>query len=199
MTQPWVLIPAKGFDRAKSRLSPVVSAAERALLARQMFERVVAAARGCPGVEGVLVTTDDPMVSGIAKGLGVDVLADRGSGLREVIDAGLTVLRERRIGAAVVVMADLPEVVGDDLTALLRLLDEAPMVLAPDQEGEGTNALALRPIDALARTWFGQVGSFGAHMAAARRSGLDVRVCRRRGLAFDLDRAHQVGRTSRAQ
>jgi 2-phospho-L-lactate guanylyltransferase (CobY/MobA/RfbA family) len=38
------------------------------------------------------------------------------------------------------------------------------------------------------------VGSFEAHLLAARERGLDVRVCERSHLAFDLDTADDLAR-----
>ena len=38
----WALIPIKGFDRGKSRLSQVLPPSEREALTRELFEHVVA-------------------------------------------------------------------------------------------------------------------------------------------------------------
>ena len=61
------------------------------------------------------------------------------------------------------------------------------MVIAPDGARSGANALLIQPPDVLPFA-FG-TGSFEAHLGAARRRGLDVRVCERSHLAFDLDTA----------
>jgi 2-phospho-L-lactate guanylyltransferase len=66
------------------------------------------------------------------------------------------------------------------------------VTISPDGVHAGTNALLLRPPDALPFA-FGP-GSYEAHLRAARERGLDVRVCERPHLAFDLDTAEDLGR-----
>ena len=70
------------------------------------------------------------------------------------------------------------------------------MVISPDGMRSGTNALLIHPPDVLPFA-FG-ADSFEAHLEAARRRGLDVRICERPHLAFDLDTAGDLGRLSEA-
>jgi 2-phospho-L-lactate/phosphoenolpyruvate guanylyltransferase len=70
--------------------------------------------------------------------------------------------------------------------------EEDSIVIAPDGTRSGTNALMLRPADALPFS-FGP-GSYEAHLQAARERGLAVRVCERPHLAFDLDTAEDLAR-----
>jgi 2-phospho-L-lactate guanylyltransferase len=85
-----------------------------------------------------------------------------------------------------VLSSDLPLVTADDIAAMTSALGETPScVIAPDDQEEGTNALALSPPDAD----FFRFGadSFQAHLAAARACKRKVRILRRPGLAHDLD------------
>jgi 2-phospho-L-lactate guanylyltransferase len=66
------------------------------------------------------------------------------------------------------------------------------VVIAPDGARSGTNALLIRPPEVLPFS-FG-VDSFDAHLGAARTRGLDIRVCERSHLAFDLDSAEDLAR-----
>jgi hypothetical protein len=93
-----------------------------------------------------------------------------------------------------VLPADLPMLRAPDVGALLEEVpEEGPaVVVSPDAEGTGTNALLLRPPD-VAPFLFG-TGSFEAHGAAAREAGARVRVLTRPGLAFDLDTAEDLRR-----
>ncbi len=65
-------------------------------------------------------------------------------------------------------------------------------VVSPDGARSGTNALLSRPPDALPFL-FGP-DSFEAHLQAARARGLDLRICERSHLAFDLDTAGDLAR-----
>ncbi len=90
--------------------------------------------------------------------------------------------------AALILPADLPRVTPQDVDYLWREADAVAgpvIVLAPDAQEEGTNALLLRPPQAIPPS-FGR-GSFRRHVALARSEGVPVRVCRAAGLLYDVD------------
>jgi 2-phospho-L-lactate guanylyltransferase len=82
----------------------------------------------------------------------------------------------------VVAHADLPQAAG-----LADLAGEPgdPVTLVPDRADDGTN-VAVVPAAAGFRFAYGP-GSFGRHVAEARRLGLGPRVVRRADLAWDVD------------
>jgi 2-phospho-L-lactate guanylyltransferase len=181
----WALIPAKDFARGKSRLAPVLPADARAAFARRLFDHVVATARGV--VDGVLVATDSDEVAAAARAHGAAVQVDEGTGpLARVVDAGLAALAARGATAALVLMADLPRIAAADVRAVLAALDGHDVAIVADLRGRHTNALALRPPDALA-TCFGRADSFADHCAAARTRGLRVAVLENENISFDVD------------
>ena len=59
------------------------------------------------------------------------------------------------------------------------------MAIVPDRHGTGTNALVLRPPEAI-RPAFGE-GSCARHVAAAREAGVPFAVEELPSLALDLD------------
>ena len=169
----WAVVPMKCFRRAKSRLAPALSPEEREALARRLFDRVLEAV--APQVEGVLVLTDGPDVAEAARGH--RVLWDApGLDLGALVNRGLGQLRAER---GLVVMADLPEIVPEDVRQLLR----HGHAVAPDLRDAGTNALVV-PLPG--RACFGHADSFRRHLAAGPA------VVRRRGLALDLDRPEDL-------
>ena len=70
-------------------------------------------------------------------------------------------------GSALVLFGDLPLIEPVDVRHLMR--SGAPIVIAPDQHGTGTNALAMRPPDAIGFA-FGP-DSRRAHQRAAETAG----------------------------
>jgi 2-phospho-L-lactate guanylyltransferase len=87
-----------------------------------------------------------------------------------------------------VLPADLPLLDAGDVLAVLQETGEGPSaVISPDGARSGTNALLIQPPEVLPFA-FG-TDSFEAHLGAARQRGLDVRICERPHLAFDLDTA----------
>jgi 2-phospho-L-lactate guanylyltransferase len=194
----WAVVPVKAFERGKSRLAAVLDAEAREALARSLFERVAGALAGCEGLAGVLVATDSDEVAEVARGKGFEPLLDatpraHGDGaLGTVIDRALLHVETRGATSALVVMSDLPLVETRDLEALIQLLaDRQPgdgqgVIVVPDAEHEGTNALALaRPT--LLRTCFGRYGSFALHCEEARRVGVRALVLENQHFGLDID------------
>jgi 2-phospho-L-lactate guanylyltransferase len=177
----------KGFEHGKSRLSGVLAPEARATLARRLFERARQAIAGARGIERTLIATDSPEVAQQAGRLGFDsVLDGTMRGLGPVIDQALAHAAAHSAAAALVVMGDLPQLESTDLDAMLAALDACDVVLAPDREGAGTNAMALR-LPAPAPTCFGHADSYARHQAWCTSLGLSMATVLRTGLRFDLD------------
>jgi 2-phospho-L-lactate guanylyltransferase len=183
----WALVPAKCFDRGKSRLAPVLADAERAVFARGLFDHVLSVLTGCGLLEEVLVATDCTEVAEAARAHGAAVRMDEvPARLSAVVDAGLADLAARGAGAAVVFMADLPRLAASDVHAVLAALASADVVVVPDVHRRHTNALALAPPGRLP-TCFGAPESFADHCAAARAAGLRLAIVDNERIAFDVD------------
>jgi 2-phospho-L-lactate guanylyltransferase len=201
----WALVPVKRFDQGKSRLGAVLDESARAALSRVMFDRVVGevlggmVARG--ELEGALVVTDGDDVAARAQAAGAEVRLAPGVGpgrkLGVVVDEGLAALAARGAEAALVIMGDLPALEADDVRALAALLAGHDVVLAPDAEGAGTNALAMR-LPAPMATRFCGGASLGDHEEGARAQGLSVARCERAGFRFDVDRPEDYVRVRAA-
>ncbi|MEB2311983.1 MAG: 2-phospho-L-lactate guanylyltransferase [Sorangiineae bacterium] len=172
------VVPVKGFERAKSRLAPMLGERARAELAGALFERVLAALLAAPGVARVLVVSDSDAVLERAAQAGATTRRDAArGGLGRIVDAALAELDGAR---ALVVMSDLPLITVEDIALVTS--SAAPVVIAPDERGEGTNALAL-PLPPPFATAFGAADSARRHRALAPGAA----VVRSPGLAFDLD------------
>ena len=181
------VVPVKDLRGTKSRLAPVLDPGARAGLTLYMMGRVVGAIREA-GIEDVCVVSPDRMVLEEAGRRGATPLHQESRGLNPALEEGRR--RAMGLGASklLVLPADLPLLDAEDVLAVLREAGGEPsVVVAPDGARSGTNALLIQPPDVLPFA-FG-TSSFEAHVGAARRRGLDVRVCERSHLAFDLDTA----------
>jgi 2-phospho-L-lactate guanylyltransferase len=182
----WAIIPAKCFERAKSRLAPVLSAPERRRLSENMFRHVLDVALGAPELSGVVVVTECPTVTRLATARGAAVVRDARSGqLGESMDEALRTL-PLQATSALILMGDLPHLCPEDVSALLEPLDRAHVVLAPDRVDEGTNALALR-LPLRVNTAFGRTGSYAEHLLRFREAAVPAATLRTETLAFDVD------------
>jgi 2-phospho-L-lactate guanylyltransferase len=186
----WALVPVKCFARGKSRLASVLGQAEREELAQSFCEHVLESLAGCDGLAGVLVVTDSAIVEATARTRGAEVARDGAAAslgsLGAIVDDALAILARRGARSAIVLMSDLPRLESSDVESLVRALDGASVVLAPDRHDEGTNALGLSPPDRFP-TCFGTKDSFRRHRERAIALGASVVVHRSEGLAWDVD------------
>lgn len=183
----WCVIPVKGFARAKSRLSPLLSESERLALARDMFSHVHSVCMRHADISGVLIATDDPDVAALVTEHELPVVMDEvGAPFNVIVDHALGYASELGATHAIVLMSDLPCLVREDIDALVASAEGGKLVVAPDRSRHGTNALLLS-LPAEIGTCFGRADSFQAHLAAADGAGVPMQVCDRAGIALDLD------------
>jgi 2-phospho-L-lactate guanylyltransferase len=194
----WALVPIKGFDRGKSRLSEALGQAERAELARGLFEHVVQVLRASPDIDAIAAVSDCAQARELAERLGALALADadESRGLAEVVDRALEDLKDRGATSALICMSDLPELTANDVASVVRQLEECDVVLAPDLARQGTNLIAVKPATVLP-SCLGHDDSFDRHHACARRLGLTVCVQVSSSTGFDVDRPSDLDRLQR--
>ncbi len=194
----WALIPVKGFDRGKSRLSDVLPPRERAAFTRELFEHVVRVLRESPSIDGIAIVSDSQEAREHAERLGAVALEDPegNQGLAEVVDAALGDLEARGATSVLVCMSDLPELATEDVESVGRQLEEADVVLVPDLLQRGTNLIALKPPTVLP-SCLGHDDSLQRHRDLARDLGLTVSVQLRSGISFDVDHPRDLARLRR--
>jgi 2-phospho-L-lactate guanylyltransferase len=157
-----------------------------------MMGRVVSALKEA-GVENVCVVSPDRVVLNHARERSAEPLQQESRGLNPALEEGRRWAMGRGASVLLVLPADLPLLDAQDVRAVLEEGGEAPSVtISPDGARVGTNALMLRPPDAL--PFVIGLGSYEAHQQAARERGLDLRVLERPHLSFDLDTAEDLAR-----
>jgi 2-phospho-L-lactate/phosphoenolpyruvate guanylyltransferase len=185
-----IVIPIRSLSDGKTRLSPVLDPAARSALTREMLERVVRAALGTVSQAEVVVISPDP--DALAEVERIDpfvqsiVQDSERPGLNPALDQAAEAVRRSGGSTVLILPADLPLISSADIDNLLRR--DAPVVIAPDRHGTGTNALMVR-LDAFSEPFafqFGE-GSFGKHQDEAHRLGVDAVTAISLGTSFDLD------------
>jgi len=189
------LIPMKDLANAKQRLAPLLDERQRAELALAMLTDVIDACVGSGAFDLVAVVSADSEVCWHVRELGAKPIVEPAtlrteSGL-QALNAGLTFAQRylaRRVGASelVIIPADVPLATGGDIYSVVETLGEdAPRAVVVPSSDNGTNALAMRPAEALPMR-FGP-DSAAAHVAAAHDAGLGVVTLEVEGLRFDVD------------
>lgn len=175
-------VPVKALDRAKRRLSSLLSPLERASLTLAMLEDVLDAALALPGWDTWVISPDEAVLE-IASRRGARPVTED----KPPLSAAIRQVEEESMGlgadALAVLLADVPLVTAEALSTAVRTL--GPVVVSPSRDEGGTNLLLRRPPRAIAAR-FGR-DSYGKHLAGAAARGLPAAEVRRPELAFDLD------------
>jgi len=180
------VLPVKRFAAAKQRLAIGLDEERRRALVAAMLEDSLEAIGEARAVERTIVVSGEPRAQEAAGAAGCEVVpdpADEG----QVTAALAGIARAEADGAECVVLlpGDCPLLDPRELDRLLTGLPASYVAIVPDRHGSGTNALVLRPPNAI-RPAFGE-GSCARHVAAAREAGTPFAVEELPSLALDLD------------
>jgi 2-phospho-L-lactate/phosphoenolpyruvate guanylyltransferase len=193
----WVVVLIKDFDSAKERLRPALGSKSRRALARRNANLAVnAAAAG----DHVLAVTGSEEVAEMAAAWGASVLLEpREEGQNLAAQRGIARARAAGAEAVLLLSSDLPLVTAKAVRNLLQAAGrlKAPVVVAVPAIGRGgTNALYLRPVDAIGMH-FGDE-SLAKFQEDAEARGVRFVIHRSEAIALDLDEPSDLERLSRA-
>ena len=191
------IIPVKGFRNAKQRLSGLLNAAQREMLAEAMFRDVLRQVLRAHGLAKTVVVTGDDRVAAIARGAGAAVLHETiESGETDAVDFARTGLKNAGSEAVLILPGDMPLVRSGDIELLLAQIPPrqvAPFaLLVPSHDRMGTNALLLAPPDVI-KLRFGY-DSFSYHLSQLSAAGLPLRFMDNDQIALDIDEPEDLAR-----
>lgn len=192
------LIPAKGFSHAKQRLSPLLGASERGMLAEAMLRDVLSRVVSTRSLDATFVVTGDAKVSEITSSLGARLIREQEeTGETDAVTFALMEMKQRGIRSALIIPADIPLVRAEDIELLVEQVSEAGLsspfaLLVPSHDRMGTNALLLSPPDVI-QLRFGY-DSFSYHLSQVAARGLPVRVLENERIALDIDQPQDLKR-----
>ncbi|MBI5669423.1 MAG: 2-phospho-L-lactate guanylyltransferase [Chloroflexi bacterium] len=187
MMSIWAIIPVKPFNRAKSRLSSVLTPAERQELAESMLRHVLQTIRDVPQVMGTLVISRDGKALSIAREYGARTVVESGAPeLNDALMRATQVVARWKGSAALILPADLPLLAPEDIACILEMGQmERTVVIATDQHHDGTNALFVRPPGLISYAY--GAGSYQRHLDMARLVGAEVKLYESQRLMLDID------------
>jgi 2-phospho-L-lactate guanylyltransferase len=182
-----IVLPVKSLDEAKGRLSPVLSAIERAALTLAMLEDVLDITLDMPGWATWVVSPDETVLE-VAAGRGAEPITEEHPPLSSALHQVEQEALDRGLGALAVLLPDTPLLTPVTLTRALHTL--GPVVLGPSLDGSGTNLLLRRPPGTIASR-FGP-DSYRRHLQTAVEAEVPVSVVEHRDLGFDLDHPDDI-------
>lgn len=177
------ILPVKRLDTAKARLAGSFGPAERAAIARALFEDALEL---CSATEWLRwwVVSDDREVLTAAAARGLGAAEDRGTGLNDALEVAIQAVGSGA-DSITIVPSDVPLAYEEDLRDIIDTGATSDVVVVPSDGDGGTNALYLSPPDLLSPR-FGPA-SLNAHYKAAAERKLRCSILALPRLALDID------------
>jgi 2-phospho-L-lactate guanylyltransferase len=185
------IVPVNLLRKAKSRLSLVLSRAEREQLTLAMLTNVLRALHKSRRITDITVVSTDRKIPAIAHRYGARFLWEGSRhGLNKALRKAIAVVEREGDGAMMIIHSDLPLLTERDITRFLARSSGCEVAVVPCKENSGTNALLLTRPNALPLS-FGKE-SFEKHVSYARRKKLRYKVVRLTGIQFDIDKPEDL-------
>jgi 2-phospho-L-lactate/phosphoenolpyruvate guanylyltransferase len=182
------VLPVKRFDDAKQRLGEAMRSGTRRALAEAMLTDVLTALRRARRVDRVVVVTSENAADALARAHDALTIRDPPEpGHSPAAAAGVRWAVEQGARRVLLVPGDCPALDPAEVDDLLLSHpgSEMRVTIVPDRHGTGTNALLLRPPDAIEPA-FGP-GSLERHVDRARAAGVGAALERVGSLLLDVD------------
>ncbi|MEN8171286.1 MAG: 2-phospho-L-lactate guanylyltransferase [Chloroflexota bacterium] len=183
----WAIVPVKPLRRGKSRLAKVLTPDECTALNEELLANTINTLMSVPEIAHVLVVSRDQAALSLARSLGARTVQENGAPQINVALSRATVIAKTYATQSVLVLpADLPLITPEDILVMLsKAVDPPVVVVVPDRNKNGTNALILSPPD-LIEYQYGN-NSFKKHCELALEAGARLEICELSSLILDLD------------
>ena len=181
----WALVPVKDLSKSKQRLGSVLGPGEREGLMLAMVRDVLTAISAATSVQGILLVSRSPQIRVVAHHFGAELFEESGGADLScaMTEASNYLLERHAAGSALIIPGDVPLVRSGDIENLLAR--DASVVLVPDLDDKGSNAIFTTPPSAI--TFHYGPGSFGRHVSAARAAGFEPAIVRDQRIGLDID------------
>ena len=184
----FALVPVKRFESSKSRLSSVLNVIERTELSQLLLTNTLSVLTEASTVSEIVIVSSDEGAMEIARKNGAEVLREsEDHGVNAAIARADDYSIENGAEATVVIPQDLPLLVAADVNMICRKAESPDrcLVVCPSIRYDGSNALLRKP-SRLLKTSYDQ-DSFNAHIRAATKSGIPIKVFLSKRIMLDLD------------
>jgi len=180
------ILPVRLLPSAKKRLEGLLDDSARHRLVLAMLKDALTAATEAREIQHIMLVTNDEKLKAPSRSQRVETFIAKSGSLNGDLAAAIEHARNQGADAVLIVLPDLPLLTAKTLDALIEAGRGATaVVIAKDWRGTGTNALYVRPPAAL-HPQFG-FNSFDAHLAQAKRAGLNPVSFVANETALDLD------------
>ena len=181
------IVPVKEVSQAKSRLSHLINDEQRELLTFELLKRTLNILKSAHSIDDILVISRDMRVHSVVEAERVFSLQEQGTGLNHALEQATAWSANHGYSALLVVPLDLPFLTVDDINAIAMMgtSEGEVVVVAPDCEMRGTNALFIKPPGIVAYR-FGR-NSYQSHVKQSTKKGIETKTYYSFGTGFDVD------------
>lgn len=190
----FALVPVKKFDSSKSRLSSVLNVDERKKLSELLLMNTISVLTKSSAISEIVIVSSDEVAMEIAKRNDAKFLREsKDHGVNAAIARADDYSSENGAEATLVIPQDLPLLMTADVNMICRKAEstERCLVICPSIRHDGSNALLRKP-SRLLKTYYDE-DSFNAHIRAATKVGIPVKVFLSKRIMVDLDTTEDIG------
>lgn len=187
----WTFIPLKDFVQAKQRLSGFLSPSERRCLFQAMVEDVLDVLTQLPGLERIILLSDDPTAKLLAEHYSIECWSEKalgGPGLNPVVNNAVQSV-VGQVDSVMVVHGDLPLASIDEWELFIgthqQVINKEKVTIITDRQCDGSNVVLCSPPGMLNYEYGSE--SCHRHRAQAQGKGMVVEIMELLGLSRDMD------------
>ena len=184
------IVPAKQFERSKSRLASLLTVAERVKLSELLLYDTLSTLRKASTISRIVVVSSDKCAKEIATRMGVLFLQQQtDEGVNSAIALADDYCLLTGTEASIVLPQDLPLLLPQDVVEICQLAktSEKCMIICPSLRYDGSNALLRKPPILFSTKYDND--SYNMHRKEALSVGAHVRVILLERIMKDIDTA----------
>jgi 2-phospho-L-lactate/phosphoenolpyruvate guanylyltransferase len=184
----FAIVPAKQFEKGKSRLASLLDICDRVKLAELLLDSTLHTLENATALYSTVVISTDVRAKRIAKMHGA-IFVDEGKqiGVNNAVNLANEYCTRAGAVATVVVPQDLPLALSEDIDMICNAAKDYDrcLIICPSARYDGSNVLLRRPPKLIDSHY--DNNSFKMHTNAAKKIGANIKIILSRRMMLDLD------------
>ncbi|HYY51186.1 MAG TPA: 2-phospho-L-lactate guanylyltransferase [Nitrososphaeraceae archaeon] len=184
----FAIVPAKQFEKGKSRLATLLDIRDRVKLGELLLDSTLHTLENATAIYSTVVISTDERAKRIAKMHGA-IFVDEGKqiGVNNAVNLANDYCARAGAVATVVVPQDLPLALSEDIDMICNSAKEYDrcLIICPSSRFDGSNVLLRRPPKLIDSHY--DNNSFNMHINAAKKIGAKIKIILSQRMMLDLD------------
>jgi 2-phospho-L-lactate guanylyltransferase len=184
----FAIVPAKRFEKGKSRLASLLDIHDRVKLGALLLDSTLHTLENASAISNTIVVSTDVRAKTIAK-MHSAIFLDEGKdiGVNNAVAIANDYCIQAGAVATIVIPQDLPLAISYDIDTICNAAKKCHkcLIICPSARYDGSNALLRRP-PKLIDSYYDN-NSFNMHINAARKAGAKIKIILSYRMMRDLD------------